>query len=321
MGYGNYSLAAHKALTDARASASASDVFRAGACDPKMNPLGVKMRESRDSAKHPNSIGIVFALDVSGSMGEIPKQLATKTLPTFMDSVLTVLPDPQICFMAFGNVTSDRSPLQVGQFESEAQLIDGWLSKLHLEGGGGGLGESYDLAMYFATHHVAMDCWEKRQKKGYFFMTGDEVSFVSMPQSFVKQVIGDDVEMEARMDETIVALQKRFHVFFLIPDAQRAATDKCGQCWNDFLHERCVVLHSAEDTAVACALLLAVQEGASRSKDDVARQLETKMHRTGAERDRVVEAIAPFVDAIASGKEIAPPERAELWKDAPQRNG
>ena len=122
MGYGDYSLAAHKALTDARAQSNASDVFKSGECHPQMNPFGVKFRESRDSDKHPNSIGIVFALDVSGSMGEIPKQLATKTLPTFMDSVLTVFPDPQICFIAFGNVTSDRSPLQVGQFQREAVL-------------------------------------------------------------------------------------------------------------------------------------------------------------------------------------------------------
>lgn len=321
MGYGNYSLEAHKVITEARRQAPASDVFKAGECHPSMKPLGVKYRESCDSAKHPNSIGIVFALDVSGSMGEIPKQLATRTLPTFMDSVLTVFPDPQICFIAFGNVTGDRSPLQVAQFESEAQLIDQWLSRIHLEGGGGALGESYDLAMYFATHHMAMDCWEKRQKKGYFFMTGDEVPFFSLPPWSVKQVVGDTIEKEARMHETILDLQKKFHVFFLIPDAQRAATDSCEETWRDFLHERCIVLHAAEDTAAACALLLAVQEGALKSRDEVARQLETKMGRTGAERDRVIAAIGPFIDAIFGGKEIAPPKPSTLWEDPPKRDG
>lgn len=321
MGYGHYSLEAHQVITEARRKAPASDVFKAGECHASMNPLGVKFRESCDSVEHPNSIGIVFALDVSGSMGEIPKQLATKTLPTFMDSVLTVFPDPQICFIAFGNANGDRSPLQVAQFESEAQLIDQWLSRIHLEGGGGALGESYDLAMYFATHHMAMDCWEKRKKKGYFFMTGDEVAFFSLPASSVKQVVGDSIEKEMKIHETIVELQKKFHVFFLIPDAQRAETDQCGKCWKDFLHERCIVLHTSEDTAAACALLLAVQEGALKSRDDVARQLETKMGRTGDERDRVIAAIAPFIDAIASNKEIAPPIAATLWEDAPKRDG
>jgi hypothetical protein len=148
MGYGSYSLEAHEALIQSRTAAPSASVFSRGDCDPAMSPHGLRFRESRDSAEHPNSVGIVFALDVSGSMGEIPRQLATKTLPTFMSSVLTVLPDPQVLFIAFGNAFADRSPLQVGQFESKAELIDRWLSASHLEGGGGGLGESYDLAMY-----------------------------------------------------------------------------------------------------------------------------------------------------------------------------
>jgi hypothetical protein len=180
MGYGNYSLAAHAALIDSRATRPSAAVFTRNDCDPAMNPRGVRHREARDSAAHPGSVAIVFALDVSGSMGEIPRELATRTLPTFMKSVLTALRDPQVLFMAFGNAYADRSPLQVGQFESEAALIDRWLSATHLEGGGGGLGESYDLAMYFAARHTRLDCLEKRGKKGYFFMTGDEVPFIEV---------------------------------------------------------------------------------------------------------------------------------------------
>ena len=44
-----------------------------------------------------------------------------------------------------------------------------------------------------------MDCWEKRKKKGYFFMTGDEVAFYSLSGWEVKKVIGDDIEKEIRI--------------------------------------------------------------------------------------------------------------------------
>ena len=40
----------------------------------------MKLRECRDSPTHPDSLGIVFALDVTGSMGKIPDLLARTEL-------------------------------------------------------------------------------------------------------------------------------------------------------------------------------------------------------------------------------------------------
>jgi uncharacterized sporulation protein YeaH/YhbH (DUF444 family) len=48
-----------------------------------MNPKGVRLRESRDSPDHPESLSVAFALDVTGSMGQIPKLLATEQFPKF----------------------------------------------------------------------------------------------------------------------------------------------------------------------------------------------------------------------------------------------
>src|SRR5262249_1686579 len=128
MGFGNYSHAAHEALLRGRSSLRAQEVFRQTSCHPLMNPKAVRVRGGRDSADHPHSLGIVFALDVPGSMADIPRMLATRHLPTFM-KVLTDLrvPDPQLLFMAVGDATSDHAPLQVGQFESTAELMDQWL--------------------------------------------------------------------------------------------------------------------------------------------------------------------------------------------------
>lgn len=301
MGYGNYDLDAHIAATQARAARAPDAVFTQGSCHPAMKPYGVRYRESRDSDMHPNSVGIVFALDVSGSMGEIPRQLATKTLPSFMKAVLTIIPDPQILFMAFGNAWADRSPLQVGQFESEAALIDKWLEATHLEGGGGGLGESYDLAMYFAARHTAMDCLEKRKKKGYFFMTGDEVPFVGVNAAKAREVIGTQLQADIPIHEMTAELLTSFHAFFLIPDPVRANTERCGPVWRVLLAERAIVLEQPEDTAVACALLIGITEGILRDRAAIERQLEEHLERTGAARDRVVRAVLPYAEALARG--------------------
>lgn len=320
MGYGDYSVEAHKAMTQARAALPKEVVFARNDCDPRMNPQGVKFRESRDSAAHPSSVGIVFALDVSGSMGDIPHKLATETLPHFMETVLTVLPDPQVLFMAFGNAWSDKSPLQVGQFESEADRMDQWLSAMHLEGEGGGLGESYDLAMYFGARHTKLDCLEKRAKKGYFFMTGDEVPFVGVNPGKVQGLIGASIPGDIAIHTITAELLERYHVFFLIPDAARADVYECGAVWRMLLHERAVVLDRPDDTAIACALLIGITEGQLSDAAAIARELEQRHGRTGEARDRVVRAVAPYAEALARGP-IPGPVAMRARTDTPPVHG
>ena len=82
---------------------------------------------------------------------------------------------PQILFGAVGDATCDRVPLQVGQFESDNRMDDD-LGRILLEGGGGGqMTESYELAMYFMARHTAIDCLDKRGRRGYLFIIGDEL--------------------------------------------------------------------------------------------------------------------------------------------------
>lgn len=301
MGGGRYDYDEHLGLTSARAGMSGEQVFTQSACHPSLDPRGVRWRESRDSAEHPDSVAIVFALDVSGSMGEIPVQLATKTMPGFMRGALTFLPDPQILWIALGCAFGDRSPLQVGQFESEGSLIDRWLSQLHLEGGGGWRGESYDLAMYFAARHTAIDCHEKRKRRGYFFMTGDEVFFMRLMPHTVAQVVGDtipaDIGIEALTDE----LAERYRVFFLIPDPERAKFDGCESAWRLLLGDCVIVLGAPEDTAAAAALLIGICEGQLRDLAALTDKLERELGYTGPERDRIVAAVRPYLDAVARG--------------------
>jgi hypothetical protein len=238
-----------------------------------------------------------------------------------MESVLTVLPDPQVLFIAFGNAWADRSPLQVGQFESEAALIDRWLSATHLEGGGGGLGESYDLAMYFAASHTSMDCYEKRQRKGYFFMTGDEVFFMHLTPATVKQWIGDDVPGDIRIEDLADELADRFRPFFLIPDAARAKSDGCEAAWRLLLGDCTIVLGAPGDTAVVASLLVGICEGQLR---DVA-AIERKVEALGfhdAERDRIVRAVVPYAEAVARGGGDPPRgPRGLTQAPAERRNG
>ncbi len=260
MGYGNYSHDAHAAITAGRANQAGTEVFRQTQCHPLMNPKGIKVRECRDSADHPNSLGILFALDVTGSMGDIPQLLAKQELPNLMKLLNACgIADPQIMFTAIGDATSDQASLQVGQFESTAELMDQWLTWSYLEGGGGGSGEeSYDLAFYLAAQHTDMDNWVKRKQKGYLFITGDELPYPAVSRHQIEALLGEKLDEDIPIEEVIAAAAETYHVFFLIPDLQRR--QRCEKRWKELLGDHAICMESAADTCAVAAAIVGLTE-------------------------------------------------------------
>lgn len=308
MGYGGYSHEAHEAITSARAELPRQQVFTQTKCHPLMNPHGAKFRESRDSEAHPNSVGVVFALDVTGSMGKIPEQLARKELPAFMKLIMDFgVPDPQVLFTAFGDAVSDRAPLQVGQFESAAKEMDQWLTWTFIEGGGGPLGnESYELALYFAARHTLMDCWEKRKHRAYLFMTGDENPYPVVSRKQVHDILGDEIEDDLPLARVVEELRRTFEPFFLIPDAQRAA--RCERAWRDALGDHVIVMDDPQDTCRVSAGLVALCEGSVSDLDALAKRMRDQgddAKRVGA----VFRALTPF--AASLGRDGTPSPKTE----------
>lgn len=295
MGFGNYSHEAHRLLIESRANVSHEQVFKQRSIHPLMDPKGVRVRESRDSADHPSSLGIVFALDVTGSMGNIPRLLAQEQLPGFMKILgdCGVL-DPQLLFVAVGDATSDRAPLQVGQFEATAELMDQWLTRSWLEGGGGGTGEeSYELALYFLAQHTEMDCWVKRKKRGFLFMTGDELPYETLSRHVAEAVVGDRLDGDLKLEEIVAELQKTFVPFFVIPDARRRA--RCEGRWRELLGDHVLCMDDPRDICFVTAGALLISEGLVKD----ASALVSTLHGAGLSQERtahVMKALTPLAE-------------------------
>jgi len=302
MGNGNYSHTAHEALLRGRTSIPAQQVFKQVTCHPLMNPKGVRLRECRDGADHPQSLGIVFALDVTGSMGEIPRLMATQQLPIFMKTLTDCkIQDPQLLFMAIGDAVSDRAPLQVGQFESTAELMDQWLTWSYLEGGGGGTGqESYELGLYFLAMHSEMDCMIKRQKRGYLFMTGDENPYPTLSKHVVESVIGDRLDEDLTCEEIVAELQKSYVPFFIIPDYARAK--RCEQRWRDLFGDHVLCLESSVDVCYVTAGAILLSEGQVSDMKELATLL-SNAGMPSNRRSQVVRSLTPFADVVLNSKQ------------------
>jgi hypothetical protein len=271
--------------------------IRTGAADcavhQKMNPHGVKVRESRDSDAHPQSHAVAVLLDVTGSMQQVPRILQAQ-LPKLMGLLIRkgYLDHPQILIGAIGDATCDAAPLQVGQFESGIEIEED-LGKLYLEGGGGGhITESYELALYFMARHTAIDCFEKRGQRGYLFVIGDEIPYPKVKRQEVKALIGDGPQANIPVEEVVAELQRSYDVYHVLPKmTSNWNMPEVRRRWVELLGQNALRL---EEPAAICELIastIGIAEGKvdlEHLSDDL-RQAGSSATVAGAVRNALVE--------------------------------
>ncbi len=262
-----YTEAAHLRKRTGESDFAYSDATRAAgkwALHPTLDPFGVTKRESRDSDAHPRSTAIAVLFDETGSMGNIPRVFQQK-LGELMSVLLLkgYVQDPQILFGAFGDATCDHAPLQIGQFESGVEM-DEQLRNILLEGGGGGTNhESYELALYFMARHTSTDCWEKRGRKGYLFLTGDEMAYKLVNYKQVDKLIGDGLQQNIPLRQVIAEVQRRYHLFFIFPRNASHGNDATIQdFWRDLLGQNVIFLDDERAISETIALTIGLTEDA-----------------------------------------------------------
>lgn len=302
MGYSNWSGAAYDHISSARKgmdpAAVRSTVF-SSSLKPSLDPKGVKVRESRDSDEHPesNAIGVLF--DVTGSMGGIPIEFAQHKLGGLMKMLVEkgVIPHPQVLMGAIGDAYCDRTPFQVGQFESGIEM-DKCLTDIHIEGGGGGqVMESYGLAHYFFARHTVTDCWEKRGKKGYLFTLGDELTWPTIKRDEAERIFGDTLQGDEQVKDLIAECERRFNVFHIVVGKTSHGDDpKILAAWRELLGERALKLDDPDHVCDLIAATIGLCEG--HSLDVVNGVLRDAGATAGAVKS-VGAAIVPLRDALA----------------------
>ena len=179
-------------------------IFTQRVLHPRLDPKNV-IRECCDSADHPDSIPVILALDVTGSMGPASAEVARK-MNEVMTRLYGVIPDVEFMVMGIGDLAYDHAPIQISQFESDIRIAE-QLDLVYMEhGGGGNAYESYTAAWYMGLRHARLDCW-KRGKQGLIITMGDEPMNPYLPADRLAAATGDelqgDVETRALYDEAI----------------------------------------------------------------------------------------------------------------------
>lgn len=230
------------------------------------------IRESLDNDEHPESVAIAVLFDVTGSMARVPPILLKK-LPELWGLILRkgYVEHPQVMFGAIGDATVDRVPLQIGQFESDNRS-DEDLDKILLESGGGGTTqESYELAMYFMARHTYLDCFEKRNHRGYLFIIGDEQPYDDVDRRQVQHIIGDDLQANVATADIVRELQQKWDVYCIRPvntGYHGKAAEPIVKHWKSLLNQNVIELEDDTAAAETIALCIGLAEGAIDSVDD-----------------------------------------------------
>ena len=134
------------------------------------------------------------------------------------------VPDPRCCLRLWETPPVTAAPLQVGS--SNDGGADGPVAHLVLSRGRWRRAARGVLraSLYFLASTPAMDCWEKRKKRGFLFLTGDEIPYATLSKHIVETVIGDRLDDDLTVEEVVAELQKTYVPFFVIPTQDAAAT-------------------------------------------------------------------------------------------------
>ena len=229
-------------------------LYRSRNLQKELNPYNV-VRECCDSEEHPNTIPVILALDVTGSMGSAAAEVA-KTLNIVMTSLYEKINDVEFMIMGIGDLAYDDAPIQASQFESDIRIAE-QLDKIYFEGGGGGNAfESYTGAWYFGLNHTKLDCWN-RGKKGIIITMGDEPLNPYLPKGRLSLVTGDRLQADAETSELYNSVIEKFDVYHLAVNdratSYRSYRDRIVSTWGKYLdddHLKVVTLNNISQMIV-----------------------------------------------------------------------
>lgn len=195
MGGGSYSASSFATYSasvgksyDVRTNRISGQTFEATQLKEILNPKG-KIRECCNSEEHPNTVPVILALDVTGSMGAACKETA-EALSQIMKTLYDKFKDVEVCVMGVGDFECDDAPLQVSQFESDVRVAQ-QLDQIWMEHGGGGNNyESYTAPWVFGLYRTKLDAYDKQGRKGIIITMGDEPLNPDLPAGTVKDYLG-----------------------------------------------------------------------------------------------------------------------------------
>jgi hypothetical protein len=138
--------------------------------------------------------------------------------------------------------------------------------------------------MYFMAHHTSLDCHEKRGKRGYLFIIGDEMPYPNVNPQQVSLILGDQGDPRrggrgergatgrsghngrgshpATPTEQVVRdLTRKFDVYYILPEGSSyAGNDEVLGAWRALLGQNVIQLDDLDAVCETIALTIGLAE-------------------------------------------------------------
>lgn len=188
--------------------------YEAVKLDEALDPKKFTIRECVNNEEHPNTVPVILALDVTGSMGSACAETAA-AIGKIVLNLFDRFKDVEFCIMGIGDLAYDRAPIQMSQFESDVRIAEA-LDKVYMEhGGGGNAYESYTAAWYMGLHHTKLDCFDKQGRKGIIITMGDEPLNPYLPANQLNWAANTHAQGDIDTDELYEEAKKKFDIFHI----------------------------------------------------------------------------------------------------------
>ncbi len=183
--------------------------------DPK---VVVKNREFNDCRQYGNRNWLVVSNDGGndGSICNIVPITSSDSKSYIPTHVVFTCKGKQLTVLCEQMMTVNCVQLQEYDYTVSDELMEKWLTKVYLEGkGGGNRHESYPLAWYFADCHIVTDAWEKRQQKGVLITIGDESCQKILLKEQLSKYLNDNPEEDLVSSKLLERVREKWNVFHI----------------------------------------------------------------------------------------------------------
>jgi hypothetical protein len=141
--------------------------------------------------------------------------------------------------------------------------MDDDLGRIVLEDGGGQKTKSYELALYFMSRHTATDCYERRGKRGYLFLIGDEMAYPRVKPTEVRDVIGDEMRHHLPVSDLVAEVSAKWDTYYILPAGASYVGDReVLGFWRGLLGQNVIQLGDLDAVCETIALSVGLGEDA-----------------------------------------------------------